>query len=98
MSWEEFHEKNFMVGQLSGGCLSWGELFEANCPAGKSPEDNYPWRKFHGGNCLRGLCYRGNYSGVIVWRAKLLGVIVLGGVSLAVILCVREVLGLNFLG
>ena len=32
-----------------------------------------------------GLCSRGNYSGVIVWRAKVRGVIALGGVSLGVI-------------
>ena len=67
--------RNFMVGQLSGGFLSSGELFKVNCAPGKSPEDNYPWGKPHGGNCLEGLCYRGNNSGIIVCRAKVLGVI-----------------------
>ena len=86
ISWEKFH----------GEATVWRvfvleELFDANCPAGKSPEDNYPWGKIYRGHCLGGLCHKENYLKVIVWRAKVSKVIVLGGVSLGVMFCGREV-------
>ena len=46
----------------------------------------------------REIVLQGYYSEVIVWRAKVSGVIVLEGVSLGVILCWQEVWRLIFLG
>ena len=68
------------------GLVNQGELFRCKCMSG----GNCPRRNFMVGNCLEGTALReiiipgkacvpgASYSDVIVWRAKALGIIVLG--------------------
>ena len=47
----------------------------ANCPVARNSWEVIFW----------GLCSRVDYSGIIVWKAKVRGIIALGAVSLGVI-------------
>ena len=54
------------------------ELLRGNCLGGKSPGEKFLGGMGARGNCLGGSCPDGNYSGAILWKAKVRVVIVPG--------------------
>ena len=64
------------MGVIFRGAVAQGESFRGNCLGSKIPWDNCP------GGISYGVIVRGgNYSGAIVWGAKIWGLILLSGIS-----------------
>ena len=63
------------------GTFAQRKSFRGDCLVGEIPGGNCPGGDFIGGNLPGRSCPERNYSGAIVWVAKVLGVTVLGGIS-----------------